>query len=223
MRSPGREAADAAAFAAKLGYPVFCKPNLGSRGTFAEIVTDEAALTDYVRRVAVEFESFLVEPVMRGNEHRVLVQDGRPVFVSTKSAPVLVGDGRSTLRQLLDAMNAELAREGVSATPAAVLGDGARVLAAGERFTMPGRRNLSAAGAAEHVSTDVPAPLAKLACEAVAAIELRLGAVDLFDVSGDLVVIEVNGNPGLKTLELAGRMDLIRGIWTSMLNACLDS
>jgi hypothetical protein len=36
------------------------------------------------------------------------------------------------------------------------------------------------------------------------------------------VVIEVNGNPGLRTLELAGRSDLIRTIWVSMFNACLD-
>ena len=39
----------------------------------------------------------------------------------------------------------------------------------------------------------------------------------------DPVVIEVNGNPGLRTLELAGRSDLIRAIWISMLNACLGS
>jgi len=36
-------------------------------------------------------------------------------------------------------------------------------------------------------------------------------------------VIEVNGNPGLRTLENAGRTDLIRSIWTSMLNECLSS
>jgi hypothetical protein len=46
--------------------------------------------------------------------------------------------------------------------------------------------------------------------------------VDLFDASpksdlSDLVIIEVNGNPGLRTLELAGRDDLIRKIWVAML------
>jgi hypothetical protein len=37
------------------------------------------------------------------------------------------------------------------------------------------------------------------------------------------VVIEVNGNPGLKTLELAGRMDLVHAIWTDMLIEMLDA
>jgi cyanophycin synthetase len=55
LRSPGREIPDAHRFAANIGYPVFAKPNHGSRGTFAEVVGDAAGLDDYARRVAVEF------------------------------------------------------------------------------------------------------------------------------------------------------------------------
>src|SRR5262249_44575097 len=47
LRGPGREVEDARAFAKKLGYPVFAKPNQGSRGNFAEIVSDDAGLVDY--------------------------------------------------------------------------------------------------------------------------------------------------------------------------------
>jgi glutathione synthase/RimK-type ligase-like ATP-grasp enzyme len=229
MRAPGREAADAAVFAGKLGYPVFCKPNLGSRGNFAEIVASEAALAKYIDRVAVDFEAFLIEPVLTGAEHRVLVQDGRPVFHSTKSLPALTGDGRSTLARLLEALNHSIARDGVSAVPLSALNrNAADIPTSGERIPLAGRRNLSAAGDIEQVSTSVPVPLARLAVAAVESLGLRLGAVDMFDVSAngdfsDLVVIEVNGNPGLRTLELAGRSDLIRAIWTSMLNEGLSS
>lgn len=229
LRGPGREAADAAMFAGKLGYPVFCKPNLGSRGTFAEIVRDEAGLKDYIARVALDFEAFLIEPMMQGTEHRVLVQDGAAVFHSTKSEPALVGDGRASLAELLEALNQRVAAEGVSALPVSVLGgDGARVPAMNERVKLAGRRNLSAAGDIERVSEDVPKALGALAMRAVEALGLRIGAVDMFDLSpsgdySDLVVIEVNGNPGLRTLENAGRMDLIRRIWTRMLNACLST
>lgn len=80
LRAPGRELADAHSFATKLGYPVFCKPNHGSRGTFAEIVSSPTALDDYAKRVAFEFESFLIEPVLEGDEHRIFVQDGRAIF-----------------------------------------------------------------------------------------------------------------------------------------------
>ncbi|HOY78002.1 MAG TPA: hypothetical protein PLN33_09355 [Hyphomonadaceae bacterium] len=229
LRGPGREAADAATFAGALGYPVFCKPNLGSRGTFAEIVRNETALKDYISRVALDFEAFLIEPMLRGAEHRVLVQDDEPVFHSTKSEPALVGDGRASLGDLLEALNERVTAEGVSALPASVLGEQqARVPAAGERVTLMGRRNLSAAGNVERVSENVPAVLGALAVRAVKALGLRIGAVDLFDLSvagdySDLVVIEANGNPGLKTLENAGRMDLVRRIWTRMLNECLST
>ena len=227
LRAPGREVEDAARFAARLGYPVFCKPNLGSRGTFAEIISDDAELSDYVSRICTEFEAFLIEPVLRGNEHRVFVQDGRTVFHATKAEPALVGDGTSTLANLLDALNRRIAAEGVSAVPPTSLHRDLReVPGKGERIALPGRRNLSAAGGIETVAEAVPDRLAALAITAVATIGLRVGAVDMFDLSGrgdfsDLVVIEVNGNPGLRTLELANRSDLIAGIWTSMLNECL--
>jgi glutathione synthase/RimK-type ligase-like ATP-grasp enzyme len=231
LRGPGREVEDARAFAARLGYPVFVKPNLGSRGNFAEIVESDAQLVNYAQRVAVEFESFLVEPVVRGAEHRVLIQDGRVVFHSVKQAPELVGDGRRTLGELLAAFNAELEGSGISAYPEAAIAGRERerdVLAAGARAALPGRRNLSAAGSVETVSTAAPAVLEDVARRAVQALGLRIGAVDLFDMSeaGDLsklAVIEVNGNPGLRTLELAGRMDLIRGIWVAMLSELLEA
>ena len=230
LRSPGRELEDAHRFAANMGYPVFIKPNHGSRGTFAEIITSPEALDDYASRIASEFESFLMEPVLDGDEHRVFVQDGKAIFHSAKASPSLVGDGRSTLAELLAALNAAVSREGVSALPVSVLAGRApgEILAVGERLALPGRRNLSAAGGIESVSEDCPPELARPAIAAVQALGLRIGAVDMFDLSrsrdfSDPVIIEVNGNPGLKTLELAGRMDLIRTIWVSMLNACLDS
>jgi hypothetical protein len=229
MRGPGREVADARIFAAQLGYPVFCKPNSGSRGTFAEIVPDDRALSDYIDRLAPEFEAFLVEPVLHGVEHRVFVQDAHALFRSTKAAPALKGDGVSTLSALLAAMNERIGREGISPTPLGALGlDPTLIPAKDTRILLPGRRNLSAAGEIEQVCEVVPNALGRLAVAAVGAIGLRAGAVDMFDVSAEedlreLIIIEVNGNPGLRTLENAGRSDLIRTIWTTMLNACLSS
>jgi glutathione synthase/RimK-type ligase-like ATP-grasp enzyme len=230
LRGPGREIEDARAFADQLGYPVFAKPNHGSRGNYAEIVTGDAALQDYAKRVAAEFESFLLEPVMRGAEHRVLIHDGRPVFHAMKQAPALVGDGVRTLAAMLDALNRDLRDKGISPYPPAIFAaagrDPAMVAGLGERIVLPGRRNLSVIGEVESFSTETPAILAGISASAIAALGLRIGAVDLFDMSpaGDLsqlVILEVNGNPGLRTLELAGRMDLIRTIWTSMLKEAL--
>jgi D-alanine-D-alanine ligase-like ATP-grasp enzyme len=229
LRGPGREIEDACAFAGTLGWPVFAKPNLGSRGNFAEIIPDAAGLRDYASRIATEFESFLIEPVMDGAEHRVLVFDGRPVFHSAKAAPALIGDGHSPLWALLESLNDRLAADAVSPWPPSALGrhDPASILPRGERLDLAGRRNLGAEGALEHVSMHAPEPLATLAWAATAAIGLRIAAIDIFDVSpgrdlSDLLVIEVNANPGLKTLELAGRYDVIRNLWIAMLRDQLE-
>lgn len=231
LRQPGREAGDAAAFAARIGWPVFCKPNTGSRGNYAEIVADPFALADYVRRVSIEFEAFLVEPVLKGAEHRVLIHDGRVIFHASKAPPTLTGDGASAIATLLSVLNQSLAGTGISPYPASVLQiaglDPAAIPVKGQRIALPGRRNLSAEGDIEAFSDTAPPALAELAAQAVAAVGLRVGAVDLFDVSpaGDLsqpVILEVNGNPGLRTLEFNGRTDLIRAIWVSMLTEMLE-
>ena len=225
LRDGGREVADAAAFAARLGFPVFCKPNAGSRGDFAEIITDEAAMHAYAARLAPHHESFLVEPLIHGTEHRILVKDSRVVFHAVKASPEITGDGRTSIAALAAALDLNVA-PGVSA--AAITSHRPDyVPAPGERIALPGRRNLSAAGGIETVSEQAPPPLAALALSAVEALSLRIGAVDLFDLSSagdssDPVIIEVNGNPGLRTLELAGRDDLIRAMWASMYEECLS-
>lgn len=230
MRGPGRETVDAVAYASELGFPVFCKPNNGGRGNFAELITSPDDLRDYASRVAVEFESFLVEPVITGVEHRVLVKDGRPLAHIQKTPPTLAGDGARSWRQLLEIANAALEGTGVSPSPTSLLTgagvDPDAISTPGQHLALAGRRNLHAAGAAEMVSDDPPAGLAALACAAVTALGLRVGAVDMFDTSPgaelqDLVVIEVNANPGLLSLEDAGRHDIIERLWIEMLNDCL--
>ena len=59
------------------------------------------------------------------------------------------------------------------------------------------------------------------ALDAAAAIGLRLAAVDMFDVAGEFVVIEVNSNPMIATLEEAGRWDLIAEIWRANIAVAL--
>ncbi|NDD65936.1 MAG: hypothetical protein EBZ36_18460 [Acidobacteria bacterium] len=214
-----------------MGFPVFCKPNLGAKGNFAEIVSSADGLSDYTTRLSKEFEAFLIEPVLVGSEHRVFLQDGDVVFHSCKSQPALTGDGTSSLIALLEKLNVELSRQGVSAYPTSTLSLTGRpadwIPAFGERISLPGRRNLSASGSVEQVSETGPPALVEIARKAARTIGLRIAAVDLFDISpsGDLsgiVIIEVNGNPGLKTLEMAGRMDLVTRVWTRMLTELLE-
>lgn len=223
LRGPGREIADAVAYLASVPGPVFCKPNSGSGGDFAETVTGEAAFMDYVARAARRHEAILIQPLIAGEEYRIFCLDGEAVFRTRKAELVLVGDGVRSLAALLDVENDKLAGMGVSPAPAGVLDAPERVPAPGERVTVAGRRNLAIGGAAL-VSAEVPAALADVARQAASAVGLRVAGVDVFDVSAggdmsDLVVIEVNGNPGLTSLAIAKREDLAGDIWRRVLNS----
>lgn len=85
-RSPGRERHDALAFAATAAWPLFCKPNDGGRGRFAEVIESAAAFAAYLDRVAAEHEAILVQPILRGDEYRVFVLQGRALFSYRKRA-----------------------------------------------------------------------------------------------------------------------------------------
>jgi len=231
LRGPGRERGDALAYARGVGFPVFCKPNTGARGNFAEVISSPENLAEYMERASVDFESILVQPVISGVEHRVLLFDEKIVFHAIKASPALLCDGVSNAREILNRLNSELGRSGLSAYPETVLAlagfSPEDIPQANTRISLPGRRNLSADGDIAHFSTEAPAVLAELGRRAARCIGLRVAAIDLFDRSArqdlsDILIIEVNGNPGLRTLELAGRSDLISELWTRMLEEILS-
>lgn len=235
FRSPGRERADALKAAAGFAYPVFCKPVSGSRGDFAEIVTGPEAFSAYLERAGSRNDAILVQPFLRGTEHRVIVLEGRALCAYEKAPPTVSGDGRATLAELVAAARA--AGKPTTATlaaPEAALAageDGATyragdILPAGARVRLLGAQNRSAGGDARAVLAPAPAPLAQIGEAAAAALGLTFSGVDVFDLSpagdlSDLMVIEANASPALMTLEAFGRMDLILEIWTANLKAAL--
>jgi glutathione synthase/RimK-type ligase-like ATP-grasp enzyme len=230
LRNPGHEAGDALAFAATIGFPVFCKPNFGARGDYAELIDNPASLADYMKRLPQSYDAFLIEEVIRGDEYRVLVHDDKPVYYALKRPPHLLGDGVHTLAELLDAVNVLLEGTGVSPYPASSITSGGSAPeyrpGEGEAVKLVGRQNLSALGGVDILDTEVPEPLGRIARDACVALGLQLGAVDMFDTSENrdlsgLVVIEVNGNPTLRALEESGRLDIILDLWVSMIRRLL--
>lgn len=233
FRAPGREPADARVFAQSAAYPVFCKPNAGSRGALAEIVGDAAQFEDYLARVAQAHDAFLVQPYLRGREHRVFVLHDRALFSYEKSKPFLIGDGRSSLAHL----RAALLQRASGAAPSPpeslrYVDPEGRALApsdrpaAGVRVLVEGPANRAAGGDAVRVIDGASPALAQLALAAARALDLRLCALDVFDLSaaGDLsalCVIEANASPAIETLEAHDRFDLIETIWAANFAAAL--
>lgn len=177
-RASGRERTDLERLSHTLAFPVFAKPNMGSRGELAEQISTREALYDWIDRAASTHETILIQPVVSGSEYRVFVMDGEALFSYRKSA-------------------------------------------AG------GAANLARGGEVEDFRTEPPPALAALALDAAGAMGLTLAGIDLFDTGGegraaDLILIEVNANPNIESLERVGRDDLIDRIWAATFRAALE-
>ncbi|WP_066774174.1 ATP-grasp domain-containing protein [Candidatus Viadribacter manganicus] len=227
MRSPGREPEDAMSFAAHVQYPIFCKPLSASNGLFAEVIDNAAEFTGYMTRVEREHFAILAQPFVRAPEYRVFVLNGRPLFSYRKTLPSVVGDGKSTLQELVAVKSCD-----PDAPPLKARGrdrngvklDAEDVAIAGAEIVLDGPANRSAGGGSADLQDGAPRSLADLALRATNAIGLSLAAVDIFDVNGSLrepVVIEVNSNPMIATLEDNERWHLIIEIWRANFEVAL--
>lgn len=226
MRSPGREPEDALNYARTLQYPVFCKPIAGSNGLYAEVVADNEAFADYMRRVSREHFAILIQPYIRAREYRVFVLDGRALFSYRKRPPEIVGDGKSTLAELVERISRDDGSPSLRPRARDSLGNivGAdAVVAANNPVMLEGPANRAAGGASADLRDGAPPALETTALAAAKALGLRLAGVDIFEgaAAGELAVIEVNSNPMIATLEDHGRWDLIVEIWRANLDAAL--
>ncbi|HYZ24284.1 MAG TPA: D-alanine--D-alanine ligase [Rhodopila sp.] len=103
----GADAAEAAMAANGLSYPVVAKPDIGCNGTGVRLVRDRAALARYLRDFPANEVVVLQEYVPEPNEAGIFYVRhphegvGRITSLTVKRPPVVTGDGRSTLRELI--------------------------------------------------------------------------------------------------------------------------
>lgn len=217
-RAPGHERTDALAYFRKLGGSAFVKPLNGSRGDFAQHIDSTAALANYLEDVSRIYDAVIMQRIYAGQEYRIFVLDDEIVYSVQKTPPYVTGDGTSSIRELLAAAETTLNLHGISsATPQSSHEPLDEVLPNGVRRMITGRMNRSAGGAMTFTSPENAYEAFAMARQAIEALGLRVGAVDLIADIGDdptaMRVIEVNANPSIRFLEDSGRGDLILRIW----------
>lgn len=105
--------APAAAYAESLGYPLIVKPNSGSLSHHATypINTREELLRAI--RIARQYQpEFIIERFLHGSLHRVSILGKREVFACRKEPASIIGNGVSTIKELITKKNAHPERGG---------------------------------------------------------------------------------------------------------------
>jgi cyanophycin synthetase len=217
---PVISAEDAWAAAQEIGLPVVVKPRDGNqgKGISVNIATKEGVMTAY--NTAKSFrDDVLVERYLPGSDFRLLVVGNKLVAASRRDPPLVIGNGKNTVRELVELVNADPRRgEGHATSLTKIrLDDIAKnrlkeqgleensVPAKGSRVILRNNANLSTGGTATDVTDDVHQEVAARAIAAAQMVGLDICGVDVVcesvllpmeEQSGG--VVEVNAAPGLR-------------------------
>lgn len=200
--------------AKKLGFPVVVKPNSGSQGTGVALVQNRQEFFKAMRAIFRKDRVGLVQRPVHGTDYRLVVLDNKIVSAYERVPLNVVGDGRSTITQLLKAkqrgfaaarrdtqirnddprLALKLARQGLEFRS---------VPACGERIFLLDNANLSTGGDSVDVTHKIHHGFRSLGVKITRDMGLRLCGVDLM-IDGDISarprrywVLEVNAAPGL--------------------------
>lgn len=204
----------------EFGQSVVVKPCQGNKGkgVTLDLKRESDVLTAF--RLAETYDSqVIIEEYIDGNNYRLLVVGGKLVAAARRIPPMVVGDGRSTIQELVEQQNKnplrgeehenyltqisldsvvimDLHRQGLTL---------ASIPQAGEKILLRQSANLSTGATAADVTGMVHPDNAELAVYAVQILGLDIAGVDciLEDISKSYreqngKIIEINGAPGLR-------------------------
>ncbi len=211
---------DAARVAKRIGYPVVVKPLDANHGRgITTDIQDEEELAAAFESAKAHHDTVVVERFLVGRDHRILLIDGKLVAAARRDPAHVVGDGKHTVDQLIEAVNKDprrgfghekvLTRITVDANTKRMLKiqdlglDSVPEL--GQEVVLKSTANLSTGGTATDV-TDEMHPSIRFMSERVARIVgLDIMGIDVvaphlrepLDETGGGIV-EVNAGPGLR-------------------------
>ncbi|MDT0557752.1 cyanophycin synthetase [Ichthyenterobacterium sp. W332] len=218
-----------------VGYPLVIKPIDGNhgRGITVDIQNYDDALVafrhakDSSRSGAIIIEKFIV-----GEDYRLLVINNTLVAAAKRSPAHVVGNGKSTVQELIDEVNSDprrgyghekvLTQITINELTKTIIKDAGYtleyVLPDGEKLILKDTANLSTGGTAEDV-TDIVHPANVSMAERISKIiDLDICGIDIMttDISKPLsetggAVLEVNAGPGFR-MHLAPTTGLPRNV-----------
>ncbi|MBV8465783.1 MAG: cyanophycin synthetase [Burkholderiales bacterium] len=220
MGRPVKDADDAWAAAQEIGLPVVVKPRDGNQGKGVTVNVTSREQVEIAFKAAREFrENIMVERYLPGHDFRLLVVGDRLVAAARRDPPHVIGDGKRTVRELVEQVNSDPRRGDGHATSLTKIRFDDIALARlasqnmtaesvpekGRRVNLRNNANLSTGGTATDVTDDVHPEVAARAIAAAKMIGLHVCGVDvvcnsvikpLEEQSGG--VVEVNAAPGLR-------------------------
>lgn len=220
-----RSLAEAKALAETVGFPLVVKPTGGAHGDGVQAnIRDFATLAAAVEPILTGDGRALLQQQFPGQDHRILVLDGKVLHVARRMPPTICGDGTSTVSALIDRLNTDPRRgdkrqeimnrvvvdaQTETRLRAAGLGLGS-VLEAGRELALKRTANIATGGTAIDETARMHPENRRIAERAARLLGLRVAGVDLIipdiarswrETGGG--ICEVNHSPGLRPHQIA--------------------
>jgi len=215
-----RTADEAVAAASRIKGPVVTKPLDGNhgRGVSLGLTSEEAVRTGFTI-AAAHSRRVIVEQQLTGRDYRILVIGGKVTAVAERVPAQVVGNGRATVAQLIDVLNADprrgrghekvMTRVTLDDQVLALLAEQGlsldEVPSPGRAVVLRGTANLSTGGEAIDRTNDIHPDNRAMAERAARVIGLDVAGLDVLcpDISRPLSetgggIVEVNAAPGLR-------------------------
>jgi cyanophycin synthetase len=219
--------ADAQRVARRLDGPATIKPLDANQG---KGVTTTCTTPEEVERAFEHARKYgrhvIVEEFLAGRDYRVLVTGNKIAAASWRRPPCVTGDGKSTVRELVEIENRNPARgEGhtniLTKIPMDALAESTlakqgygfdSIVPMGVTVDLRGNANLSTGGTAEDVTDLLPEETREICIRAARTIGLDVAGIDVIcqDISQPLReqkggIIEVNAAPGIRMHQYPSR------------------
>ncbi len=202
----------------EIGRPVVVKPVNGRKGLGVSLEVETSEEMKVAFQAAKEYSSaILIEEMFAGRNYRVVVVGGRMVAASERLLPHVIGDGVTTIRELIATENRNPLRGDGHEKPLTKIKVDSDVTTHlqhagmsldsipkhGEHVTLSNRSNLSTGATAQDVTDEVHPSIARMCERAARLIGLDVCGVDLVipDITTEMTsggVIEINASPGLR-------------------------
>ncbi len=188
------------------------KPRNTNYGTGITVFNKKVSKKDLLHAIEYAFKfdtNVLVEEYAKGMEYRFLVVDGKCLSIAHRRAASVVGDGKSTIEELIDMKNDEpwhrltgspVKKDQLVIEHLALQGyDYNTVIPEGKRVFLRTNSNCSTGGETIDYTDVVPTRFKKIAEKASKAFDAKICGVDIIidDFNKDeYAIVEINDNPG---------------------------
>lgn len=206
--------------AERIGYPVVLKPRYGNQGKGVLVnLRDEKEVMEAYRTLSKDYNDILIEKYIRGKDYRVCLVDYKVVAVSERISPYVVGDGESSIIQLIQGINSDERRGEGHEKPLTKIKINEDLInyiwknsyslnsipAKGEKVVLRENANLSTGGIAIDRTDSICEENIEICKRAAKAVGLDICGIDICcsDISKEMdgVIIEVNAAPGIRMHE----------------------